>query len=73
VSNLLSASKPADVTAAKQALQTMEMEKIYKVPLFTIGYMNYVNTNRVAIPETVTDLGCPGHRVDVDFASWYIK
>ena len=49
------------------------MEKVYKVPLVTIGYMNYVNTSRVAIPESVTDLGCPGHRVDMEFASWYIK
>ena len=58
---------------AKQALQKLEMEKVYKVPLVTIGYMNYVNTSRVAIPESVTDLGCPGHRVDMEFASWYIK
>ncbi len=73
IAALMSASKPEDVTAAKQALQKLEMEKVYKVPLVTIGYMNYVNTSRVAIPESVTDLGCPGHRVDMEFASWYIK
>lgn len=71
--NLLSASKPEDVTSAKQALQAMEMEKVYKVPLFSIGYMNYVNTSRVAVPEDVTDLGCPGHRVDMGYEDWYIK
>ena len=69
----LSATAPEDVTASKQALQTLELEKVYKVPLFTIGYMNYINTDRVAIPEDVTDLGCPGHRVDFDFEEWYIK
>lgn len=73
IANLMSASKPEDVTAAKQALQKLEMEKVYKVPLVTIGYMNYVNTSRVAIPESITDLGCPGHRVDMAFESWYIK
>ena len=73
VADLLSANTPANVKAAKQALQAMEMEKIYKVPLFSIGYMNYVNTNRVAVPESIKDMGCPGHRVDFDFESWYIK
>ena len=69
----LSATDPEDVTAAKQALQTLELEKVYKIPLFTIGYMNYINTNRVAIPEDITDLGCPGHRVDMNYEEWYIK
>ena len=73
VADFLSASDPKEITPVKQALQTLELEKIYKVPLFSIGYMNYVNTQRVAVPETVTDLGCPGHRVDMDFEAWYIK
>lgn len=73
VADFMSAGTPADVKSAKQALQTMEMDKIYKVPLFSIGYMNYVNTTRVAVPESITDLGCPGQRVDYDFETWYIK
>ena len=35
--------------------------------------MNYINTNRVAIPEDITDLGCLGHRVDMNYEEWYIK
>lgn len=52
-------------------LEALEQEKVYKVPVFTVG--TYVFTsNNVVIPEGVT-FGNPLYMSDIDFANWEVK
>ena len=62
------AVKEEDRNAILKQLQDLEQEKLYKVPLFTVG--NYVFTNsNVKIPEGVTFCN-PLYSCDLDFANW---
>ena len=52
----------------KRAYKDLEQEKLYKVPLFTVG--NYVFTSsNVKIPEGATFCN-PLYSCDLDFANW---
>lgn len=53
-------------------LQALEQEKMYKVPLFTVGSNVFVDTSRVSVPEGV-EFCNPLYGCDVDFANWEIK
>ena len=72
VSDLMSAADEARQTEAKTALQKIEEEKLYKVPLMTLGYYTYLNTARLDVPEDL-DMGTPGHRCDIQFTEWSLK
>lgn len=62
------ATTEEEKNAALKTLQDLEQEKLYKVPLFTVG--NYVFTNsNVKIPEGVTFCN-PLYSCDLDFANW---
>lgn len=53
---------------ALQDLQKLEQEKMYKVPLFTVG--NYVFTSsNIVMPEGVSFCN-PLYNCDVDYANW---
>ena len=52
--------------------QKIEEEKLYKVPILTLGYYTYLNTSRLNVPEDL-DMGTPGHRCDIKFTEWEIK
>ncbi len=72
ISDLMSAADEARQTEAKTALQKIEEEKLYKVPLMTLGYYTYLNTARLDVPEDL-DMGTPGHRCDIQFTEWSLK
>lgn len=61
------------VKAAKEKLQTLEKDTMYKLPLVTLGYYTYLNTARLEVPAEVKDMGTPGHRCDIQFEKWTIK
>lgn len=52
-------------------LQELEQENLYKLPLYTIGNVIFVNTDNVKIPEGVV-FGNPWYRNDIDFENWEI-
>ena len=65
---LFGATNEADRNAALKELQELEQEKVYKVPVFTLG--NYVFlSNHVVVPESV-EFCNPLYSCDVDFANW---
>ena len=70
VAALFASTNEADRNEALKTLQELEQEKVYKVPMFTLG--NYVFlSNHVVVPETV-EFCNPLYSCDVDFANWEI-
>lgn len=68
LAELSSATDTASRNAALEKLQALEQEKVYKVPLFTVG--NYVfMSNNVKLPAG-TEFCNPLYNCDVDFANW---
>lgn len=70
----------ADLTKATDAdatneilkkLQALEQEKVYKVPVFTVGTYVFTN-NKIALPKGV-EFCNPLYNCDVDFENWEIK
>lgn len=58
-------------SALLMQLQELEQEHLYKLPLYTIGNVVFVNTERVKLPEGVT-FGNPWYRTDIRFEDWEI-
>lgn len=52
-------------------LQTLESEKLYKLPLFTIKNDIFVNSAKVKIPDGVA-FANPWYAYDMDFENWEI-
>ena len=68
VADLSKAVDKEDRNAVLTELQALEQEKVYKVPVFTVG--TYVFTsNRVNIPEGV-EFCNPLYMCDLDFENW---
>ena len=68
VADLSKAVTEEDRNAVLTELQALEQEKVYKVPVFTVG--TYVFTsNRVNIPEGV-EFCNPLYMCDLDFENW---
>lgn len=68
VTALAGAATAEEKTKALQELQKLEQEKMYKVPLFTLG--NYFFTsNKIVLPEGVSFCN-PLYNCDVDYANW---
>ena len=67
-------SKAVDESSRNEVLkklQDMEQEKVYKVPVFTVG--TYIFTsNNVTIPSGV-EFCNPLYMSDLDFANWEVK
>ena len=62
-------SRSVSYTHLKE-LQTLEQEKVYKVPVFTVG--TYIFTSdHVILPEGVKFCN-PLYMSDLDFANWEI-
>ncbi len=71
--NELSAAADADeVDALLQELQVMEQEALYKIPLFTLSQVVYINEDRVNLPSNCV-FGNTWYKYDVDFENWSIK
>lgn len=68
VSDLMSATDTASRNTALKALQDLEQEKVYKVPMFIVGTYVYVSDN-VKLPDGV-EFCNPFYSCDLDFANW---
>ncbi len=64
------ATTEEEKTAALKTLQELEQEKVYKVPLFTVGTYVFTSSN-VKIPEGVTFCN-PLYSCDLNFANWEV-
>lgn len=53
-------------------LQALERELVYKIPLFTLGQVAYINEERVQLPSGIT-FGNSWYKYDMDFENWSIK
>lgn len=53
-------------------LQALEEENLYKLPLFTVGFNVYINTDKVNVPEGV-QFGNPRYRCDLNFEEWTLN
>ena len=71
IAEFSAATTDADKAAALKTLQALEQEKMYKVPVFTVGNYVFVSSN-VAVPEGVTFCN-PLYACDVDFENWELK
>lgn len=61
-----------DIDVTLQALQELEQELLYKLPLFTLNQMLFIREERLSIPSNVT-FGNTWYKYDVDYEKWYIK
>ena len=52
-------------------LQKLEAEKVYKLPMFTLGNNVFINTARIKLPDDIT-FGNPWWRYDFQFENWEI-
>ena len=71
VNQLNQESDPAAQSEILGQLQELEQEMMYKLPLYTIGHVLYINTDHVKVPEGV-EFANPWYRSDIDFANWEI-
>ncbi|MFI3212543.1 MAG: ABC transporter substrate-binding protein [Eubacteriales bacterium] len=71
VSQLTSATDEATRNDVLTQLQELEQEKVYKVPVFTVGTYVYTSDS-VTVPEDVTFCN-PLYNCDVDFANWTMQ
>ena len=62
---------PAVRSETLSELQELEQEMLYKLPLYTIGHVLYINTDHVQIPDGV-EFANPWYRSDIDFENWEI-
>lgn len=53
-------------------LQVIEQENLFKLPLYTIKNIIFVNTDRVKLPDSV-EFTNPWYMYDLDFANWELK
>ncbi len=53
-------------------LQQLEHETLYKIPMFTLGQVVYINEDRVDLPDDCT-FGNTWYKYDVNFEDWKIK
>ncbi len=71
IDRLTAATSQEEMNAVLKELQDLEQEKVYKVPLFTVG--NYVFTsNHLTLPAD-TAFCNPLYSCDIQFAEWEIK
>ncbi len=72
VKALSSTVDPAEEDALLQELQVLEQETLYKLPLFTLSQVVYINEDRVNVPSGCT-FGNTWYKYDIDFENWSIK
>lgn len=72
ISQLGSETDAAKRSDLLKQLQELEQKNLYKIPLYTIGNVIFLNTDHVSLPEGVTFCN-PWYRCDVDFENWEIK
>lgn len=55
-----------------EQLQLLESEMLYKLPLFTLAHMVYINTDRLIVPNEIK-FGNTWYKYDMNFEKWYIQ
>ena len=70
VADLMAATDTESRTAALKALQDLEQEKVYKVPMFIVGTYVFVSDN-VKLPDGV-EFCNPFYSCDLNFANWEV-
>lgn len=71
VDSLLVEVDKDEIDVTLQALQELEQEMLYKIPLFTLNQMVFIREERLSIPDDVT-FGNTWYKYDLDFEEWYI-
>ncbi len=71
IAKLASSTTDADKNAALKELQALEQEKVYKVPMFTVGNYVFLSSN-VTLPAGV-EFCNPLYTCDVDYANWTLS
>ena len=66
------ATTQEEKNAALGALQQLEAEKVYKLPMYTIGNNVFVNEGHVQVPEGLV-FGNPWYRTNIHFEEWELK
>jgi len=70
IADLSSSTTTAAKNAALKELQALEQEKMYKVPVFTVGNYVFISDN-VKMPSGV-EFCNPLYACDIDYANWEI-
>lgn len=71
IDQLTAATDQNEYNTILKDLQKLEQEKVYKVPLFTVG-TNVYTSNRITLPADVTFCN-PLYSCDIQFAAWEIN
>lgn len=71
IAKLTATSDEGEQKQILKKLQELEQEKVYKVPVFTVGTMAYTS-DKVTLPQGV-EFCNPLYNCDVDFANWTVK
>ncbi|MFI3230994.1 MAG: ABC transporter substrate-binding protein [bacterium] len=72
VNGLSSTSSLEEKINILDELQILESEILYKLPLFTLPHMVYINEDRLLIPEGI-EFGNTWYKYDMEFEEWEIK
>lgn len=70
INELNAASNPEDRAAILSDLQKLEQDNLWKLPVFTMQNVFYVNEDRV---ETAGEFGNPWFNYDMKFEDWKLK
>ncbi len=72
VDDVVTASTEEAVQAVQRGLVELEQSLLYKIPLFTLKQVAYINGNRIYVPEG-TVFGNSRYLHDFHLEDWYIK
>lgn len=71
IAKLTGATSADETKTALEDLEALEQEKVYKVPLFTVGTYAFTS-DRVKLPEDV-EFCSPLYMKDIDFVDWELN
>lgn len=71
VADLLASTNSADRKTALEGLQALEQEKVYKVPMFTVGTYVFIS-DHVKLPSGVKFCN-PFYMCDLNFVNWELS
>lgn len=72
INEYLAATTQEAKDAALAALQQLEAEKVYKLPMYTIGNNVFINEDHVQLPEGIV-FGNPWYKTNIHFEDWELK
>lgn len=72
INEYLAATTQEAKDAALAALQQLEAEKVYKLPMYTIGNNVFINEDHVRLPEGIV-FGNPWYKTNIHFEDWELK